>query len=140
LVAAGFAVDVAWAATVAAREVRWTERRWRVRARAYAQAQETARERRLARAEAALRALPTRKRGKKQRFYAEVVQAAEASVTREGVEGLLGYTVEARMTTRPVRAYRDRPARRETELFFVIDVCRDEARVAEKKREMGWQV
>jgi transposase len=140
LVAEGFVVDVALTATVAAREVRWTERRWLVRSRAYAQAQETALERRLARAEAALRELPARKQGKKQRFHAELVQAAEALVAREGVEGLLRYTVEARMTARPVRAYRDRPARRETEVFFVIDVCRDEARVAAKKREMGWQV
>jgi transposase len=140
LVAEGFVVDVALTATVAAREVRWTERRWLVRSQAYAQAQEAALERRLARAEAALRELPTRKQGKKQRLHAELVQAAEALVAREGVEGLLRYTVEARLTTRPVRAYRDRPARRELEVSFVVDVCRDEARVAEKKREMGWQV
>jgi transposase len=140
LVAEGFVVDVALTATVAAREVRWTERRWLVRSRAYAQAQETALERRLARAEAALRELPARKQGKKQRFHAELVQAAEVIVAREGVEGLLRFAVEARMTARPVRAYRERPARRETEVFFVVDVCRDEARVAEKKREMGWQV
>ena len=61
-------------------------------------------------------------------------------MARDGVEGLLRYTVQARMTTRPVRAYRDRPARRETEVSFAIDVCRDEARIEEKKREMGWQV
>jgi transposase len=140
LVAQGFAVDVALTAPVAAQEVRWTERRWLVRSRAYAQAQETALERRLAKAEAALRELPARKQGKRQRFHAELVQAAEAIVTREGVAGLLRYTVEARMTTRPVRAYRDRPARREAEVFFVVGVCRDEAGIEAKKREMGWQV
>ena len=140
LVAEGFAVDVALTATVGAQEVRWTERRWLVRSQAYAQAQEMALERRLAKAEAALRDLPTRKQGKKQLFHAELVRAAEAIVAREGVEGLLHATVEARMTARPVRAYRDRPARRELEVYFVIDVCRDEARIAAKKREMGWQV
>ena len=61
-------------------------------------------------------------------------------MARDGVEGLLSYTVQARMTTRPVRAYRDRPERQETEVSFAIDVCRDEARIEEKKREMGWQV
>jgi transposase len=140
LVAEGFAVDVALAATVDAREVRWTERRWLVRSQAYAQAQEAALERRLANAEAALRDLPTRKQGKKQLFHAELVRAAEALVAREGVAGLLRYTAEARMTTRPVRAYRGRPARQETEVYFVIEVCRDEAGIEEKKREMGWQV
>ncbi|HMB03269.1 MAG TPA: hypothetical protein VKP69_05950 [Isosphaeraceae bacterium] len=140
LVAEGFAVDVALTATVGTRLVRWTERRWLVRSRAYAQAQEAALERRLANAEAALRELPTRKRGKRQLFHAGLVQAAEAIVARNGVEGLLCSTVQARMTTRPVRAYRDRPARREAEVSFMIDVCRDEARIEEKKREMGWQV
>jgi transposase len=140
LVAEGFAVDVPLTATVDTQEVRWTERRWLVRSQAYAQAQGAALERRLAKAEAALRDLPTRRQGKKQRFHAELVRAAEAIVARDGVEGLLRYTVQARMTTRPVRAYRDRPARQETEVYFVIDVCRDEARIEEKEREMGWQV
>jgi transposase len=140
LVAEGFAVDVALTATVGAQQVRWTERRWLVRSQAYAQAQEAALERRLAKAEAALCDLPTRKQGKKQLFHAELVRAAEAIVAREGVEGLLCYTVAARMTTRPVRAYRDRPARRQTEVYFAIDVDRDEARIEAKKREMGWQV
>ena len=140
LVAEGFAVEVALTATVGKQEVRWTERRWLVRSQAYAQAQEAALERRLAKAEAALRDLPTRKQGKKQLFHAELVRAADAIVAHEGVAGLLRYTAQARMTTRPVRAYRGRPARRETEVSFVIGVCRDEARIEEKKREMGWQV
>jgi transposase len=139
LVAEGFAVDVALTATVGAQEVRWTERRWLVRSQAYAQAQGAALERRLANAVAALRELPARKPGKKPLFYAELMRAAEAIVARDGVDGLLRYTVQARMTTRPVRAYRGRPARRETEVFFTIDVGRDEARIEEKKREMGWQ-
>jgi transposase len=94
----------------------------------------------LAKAEAAVRDLPTRKQGKKQLFHAELVRAAEAIMAREGVEGLLRYTAQARMTTRQVRAYRDRPARQETEVYFAVEVCRDEARIEEKKREMGWQV
>jgi transposase len=140
LVAEGFSVDVALTATVGAQQVRWTERRWLVRSRAYARAQEAALERRLADAATALRDLPARKQGKKQLFHAELVRAAEAIMARDGVEGLLRSTVQARMATRPVRAYRGRPARRETEVSFTIDVCRDEARIEEKKREMGWQV
>jgi transposase len=140
LVAEGFAVDVALTATVGAQEVRWTERRWLVRSQAYAQAQEAALERRLAKAEAALRDLPTRKQGKKQLFHAELVRAAAAIMAREGVEGLLRYTAQARMTTRQVRAYRGRPARQEAEVYFAVDVYRDEARIEEKKRVMGWQV
>jgi transposase len=140
LVAEGFAVDVAVNATVGVQEVHWTERRWLVRSHAYAQAQEAALERRLAKVEAAVRDLPTRKQGKRQLFHAELVRAAAAIMAREGVEGLLRYTAQARMTTRQVRAYRGRPARQETEVYFAVEVCRDEARIEQKKREMGWQV
>jgi transposase len=140
LVAEGFLVDVALTATVGDKEVRWTERRWLVRSQAYARAQEAALERRLERATAAVRELPTAKQGKQQLFHAELVQAAAAIATREGVTGLLSYTVQARMTTRQKRAYGGRPAREETNVSFVIEVPRDDGAIREKKREMGWQV
>jgi transposase len=38
------------------------------------------------------------------------------------------------------RAYRDRPVREEKEVFFEIEVQRDEGAIEQKKREMGWQV
>jgi transposase len=139
-VAEGFAVDVVLTARVGEKDVRWTERRWLVRSQAYAQAQQAALERRLTTATAAVRELPTRKQGKKQLFHAELMRAAEAIVTREGVGSLLSYTVQAVMTTRTKRAYGGRPARAEAEVSFEIDVRRDETRIKEKKREMGWQV
>jgi transposase len=140
LVAEGFRVDVELTAQVGDQPVRWTERRWLVRSLAYAQAQQAALERRLQNATQALRGLVVRKQGKKPLFHAELMQAAEAIVGREGVEGLLSYTPQAMMTTRTVRAYRDRPARQQTEVFFRIEVCRNETLIEEKKREMGWQV
>jgi len=139
-VAEGFAVDVELTARVRDKEVRWTERRWLVRSLAYAQAQEAALQSRLAKATAALRDLSTRRQGKKQLFHAMLVRAAEVIVAREGVQGLLRYTVQAVMTTRPKRAYGDRPARQETEVSFVIEVQREETLIQKKKREMGWQV
>src|SRR5258707_5424495 len=139
-VAEGFAVDVALTALVDTQEVRWTERRWLVRSQAYARAQEAALERRLATATAALRELPVRKQGKKQLFHAELLGAAQAIVTRERVEDLLSFTVQARLTTQHKRAYADRPARQETAVLFAIGVRREEALIQDKKREMGWQV
>ena len=140
LVAEGFWVDVELTALVGETQVRWTERRWLVRSSAYALAQEAALERRLANAIQALRDLVVPKPGKKPLFHAELMQAAGAILKREGVEGLLSYTAQALMTTRQVRAYRDRPARQETDVSFQIDVRREEALIEEKKREMGWQV
>jgi transposase len=140
LVAEGFCVEVELTALVGDKEVRWAERRWLVRSLAYAQAQQTALERRLATATKALRELVVRKQGKKQLFHAELMAAAEAIVKREGVEGLLSYTAQALMTQRQVRAYRGRPARQESDIFFEIEVHRNEVQIEEKKREMGWQV
>lgn len=139
-VAEGFAAEVELTATVDGTLRRWTERRWLLRSLAYAQAQEAALERRLSAATAALRELVRRKQGKKQLFHAQLLQAAQAIVTRHGVEDLLQYTVQTRMTTRQRRAYRDRPARQESEVFFEIEVCRNEAVIEHKKRELGWQV
>jgi len=127
------------AAQIEQKPVRWTERRWLVRSLAYATAQQEALQRRLATAEAALGELTTRKQGKRQLFHAELMQAAGAIVTREGVEGLLGYRVQTLMRTQKKRAYRDRPAREQTEVFFEILVQREEGAIEQKTREMGWQ-
>jgi transposase len=140
LVAEGFSIDVGLAGEVDGKEVRWTERRWLVRSQAYARVQEAGLTRRLATAEASLRELPTRKQGKKQLFHAELMRAAQAVVTRDGVEGLLGYEVRAVVTKQKTRAYRGRPAREETDVSFEIEVSRDSTRIEEKNREMGWQV
>jgi len=139
-VAEGFSVDMVLRARAGGKEVAWTERRWLVRSRAYAQAQEAALERRLAKAAAALQELSARKQGKRQLFHAELVAEAEAIVARAGVAGLLRYTAQAVLTTRQKRAYAGRPARQETDVSFVTEVQREETLIHEKKREMGWQV
>jgi transposase len=139
-VAEGFAVAVALTGGVGEQEVQWTERRWLVRSQAYLRAQEAGLERRLATAETAVRALATRKQGKKRLYHADLVKAAEAVVAREGVEGLLRVTVRAVLASRPKRAYGGRPAREEREVSFVIEVQRDHEALAAKQQEMGWQV
>lgn len=133
LVAEGFRVDVELTALVGEAQVRWAERRWLVRSLAYAQAQEAALERRLENAVQALRELVVSKQGKKQLFHDELMQAAGAIVKREGVEGLLSYTVQAMRATRQVRAYRGRPARQETDVSSQIDVRREETLIEAKK-------
>jgi transposase len=140
LVAEGFWLDVELTAEVDQKAVRWTERRWLVRSVAYAMAQQETLERRLASALAALRELVSRKQGKKQLFHADLMGAAGGIVKREGVEGLLRYEVRAMTRTTRKRAYGDRPAREQSEVFFEILVQREEGAIEQKKREMGWQV
>jgi hypothetical protein len=103
-VAEGFWVDVPLTATVDEKAVTWTERRWRVRSRAYAQAQQAALERRRTAATTALHELVQRKQGKRRRFHAELLQAAGDIVTAQGVEGLLPYPIQAVGTVRQVGA------------------------------------
>jgi transposase len=107
---------------------------------AYAQSQEAALERRLARATVALQELVVRKRGKKRLFHAELMKAAEGIVAREGVEGLLACTATAVMAARQGRAGGTRPTPKRADISFVIEVRREEALIQERKREMGWQV
>jgi transposase len=140
LVAEGFSLDMELTTQVGDKQVQWTERRWLVRSPAYALAQEAALEQRLTKAVAALREMPTRKQGKKQRFHAELLDAAETLVSWEGLAGLLSYTVTAVLTTRPKRSYAGRTSREETTVSFVIEVQRDETAIQRKKGEMGWQV
>jgi transposase len=140
LVAEGFCVDVELTATVDGQEVRWTERRWLVRSVAYAQGQQQSLQRRLAKAESEVAELVKRKRGKKQLFHAELMAAAEAIVKREGVEGLLDYQAQALLKTVKKRAYRDRPARQQSEVYFEIEVQRNEEAIEQKSQQMGWQV
>jgi transposase len=140
LVAEGFGVDVELTATVAEHEVGWTERRWLVRSLAYAQAQEAALERRLQRATAALQELVVRKQGKKRLFHAGLMNAAGALVARDGVEGLLSYTVRAVLATPQQQARGGRPKTPMADVSFVMEVVREEALIGERKREMGWQV
>ncbi len=140
LVAEGFSADVVVTTRVGEEDVTWTERRWLVRSRAFAQAQEATLERRLVKATAAIEELPVRRQGKKVLFHAGLVAAADAIAAREGVAGLLRYTAEAVVTTRHKRAYAGRPTRPETDVSFVVEVRREETKIREKKREMGWQV
>jgi transposase len=140
LVAEGFAVDLPLTAWVGEEEVRWTERRWLVRSQAYARSQEATLERRLTAATAALVELPTRKQGKKPLFHADLLRAAAAIVTREGVTGLLHVTVQTLLTTRHKRAYGGCPERQAIDVSFVLEVQRDDLAIHEKQREMGWQV
>jgi transposase len=140
LVAEGFGVNVTLTAIVDGHEVRWTERRWLVRSVAYAQAQEATLERRLERATAAVSELVVRKRGKKRLFHAELMLAAEGIVAREGVEGLLSYTATAVLAARPKRVHGTPPPPTTADVSFVMEVRREEGRIGERKREMGWQV
>jgi transposase len=140
LVAEGFAVKVKLQAEVGGRKVRWVERRFVVRSRAWAEAQQAGLERRLGQAAEQLQGLGRRKQGKKRLSAEELGQAAEAIVARGRAEGLLRWQVRTTAQARVVRGYGSRPERVVQEEEHVVEVVRDEEAIAGAKRELGWRV
>ena len=119
----------------------WEERRLVVRSLNHAAAQEAALRKRLAQAHAALAELTRRGRGKK-RFTSlgELQQAVEAIRKQYRVEGLVEVHCTGTVIERPVRGYRDRPARVETEHHFQVAVTVNEGVLAQALRRLGWRI
>ena len=97
---------------------------------------------RLERAEQALLALtPSRGRGKRQWDDLEALQgAAQAILKKRRVEGLLEITYVQEVERRHIRKYRDRPARTEERMRYVIQVCRHQEAITAARRLMGWRL
>lgn len=119
----------------------WTERRLVVHSLKQAQAAQAALQARLAKAQAALAVLPSRRRGKK-RFPARepLRQAAEAILERYQVQGLLRVSVQESVHQRPVRGYRGQPARVQEAREVPLTVEVDETALQAARRRLGWRV
>src|SRR5881296_1705117 len=119
----------------------WTERRLVVRSVRQAQAAEAALRARVAKAMAQIEGLNQRGRGKK-RFetVSALRQAVVAIVQRYGVEHLVWFRLTPHVTLRPVRAYREQPARVDHDHYATVEVCVDEAAGEATVRRLGWRV
>src|SRR6266487_4080990 len=138
LIAEGYEYPVPMSQQVDGTVQSWTERRLVVRSVRQAHAAEAALRARVAKAMAQIEALNQRGRGKK-RFetMAALRQAVVAIVQRYGVENLVWFRVTPHVTPRPVRAYRERPARVEHDRHATVEVCVDEAAVEAAERRLG---
>lgn len=99
-------------------------------------------EQRLKRAEEELQALtPPRGRGRRQwEEGAPLQQAIQAILKKRRVEGLLEVTCLGEVEQRQVRRYRDRPARIEERVRYVVQVQRHEEAIRTARRRMGWRL
>jgi transposase len=97
---------------------------------------------RLDRAEQALLALtPSPGRGKRQWDDPEALQETAAAILkRYRVEGLLNVHYEREVKQRTIRKYRDRPARTEETVRYVVQVTRDHSAIHNLRRLMGWRL
>jgi len=141
LIAKGYERQVERTAEVGERAVTWMERQLVVRSLKQARAAETRLRKRLKEAEADLRALNERGRGKRRyETVAELRQAAEGVIETHRVEGLLEMDIHVTTHKRKVRGYRDRPTRIVTEQDLQLEVAVDERAVQERLRRKGWRV
>jgi transposase len=85
--------------------------------------------------------LPSPGRGKRQWDDLEALQAAaEAILKKHRVEGLLEVHYQREVKRRTIRKYRDRPARTEEQVRYVVQVTRDHAAIHAARRLMGWRL
>lgn len=124
------------------RLVTWTERLLVIRSRAFAQAKQATFEQRLAKTEAAILAL-TPPPGRGQRQFDDPValqQAIDKLLTRYQMTDYFDIHLERQSTTRPVRAYKNKPARIEQKVRYQVHLSRRERTIEQAKFRLGWRV
>jgi transposase len=119
----------------------WQERRLLVRSLAYAQAAERGLDSRLASAQQAILQLCLRGKGRQPpTSFEEAQDAVLALLARYEVAGLLQIAIKEQVQTRSVRAYKDKPAREQSQVHIEIE-CQVNARAVEAARAaLGWRV
>jgi transposase len=119
----------------------WSERRLVVRSLRHAEAAESALRARVAKAKAQVEALNQRGRGRKRFEDMEALrQAANEIVQRHRVEDFLWLRYDQHTTTRPVRAYKERPAYVKQESQATVEVRVDEEALESAVRRLGWRI
>ncbi len=137
-----FVVEVQVTGAVEEEEVTWQEERWVLREEAATKRALAQLARRLEQAEADLRALNVRGRGKRRYRTQEALAARVAQIlARYEVEGLLEVTYVCQVEEKEVRGYGGRPSRVERrEDWRIGEVKRQEEAIAERQRLLGWRV
>lgn len=141
-VARGFEVSRSRSAIVNGRNFTWQERLLVVRSFSYMHSEQEALQRRLDKAEAALRNLtPARGRGKQQIEDKKSLLAAIKRLEKQyQVQGLFTYQYQRQVEARQVRAHKDKPARVERQVRYQLTVRRDQEAIAAQMFKLGWRI
>ena len=142
LLSAGYETGRMQKAEMNGRTVTWQERLLVVFSPSLARRTRRGLLRRLERAEQALLALtPLPGRGKRQWEDLTALQsAAQAILKRRRGQGLLDVTYRQEVERRTIRKYRDRPARTEERIRYVVQVTRNPASIQAARRLLGWRL
>ncbi len=141
LIAQGYEREVPMSMAVEGQPRQWSERRLVVHSVRHAEAAEAALRARVAKAKAQVDGLNRRGRGRR-RFekIATLRKAVNEMVQRHRVEDFLWLRYDHHTTTRPVRAYKDRPASVRQEGHATVEVRVDEVALEAAVRRLGWRV
>jgi len=141
LMAQGYAYEVPMRVEVDGKPHQWRERRLVVRSVRHAEAAEAALRARVAKAKTQVEALNRRGRGRRRFEEVETLrQAVNDIVQRHRVEDFLWLRYDQRTTTRPVRAYKERPAYVQEAHHATVEVRVDEQALESAVRRLGWRI
>jgi transposase len=123
-------------------KMKWTERLLVVYSPSLARKRRRGLSQRLDNAEQAILALtPPRGRGKRQKKDLNALQSSVGSILKQyRVEDLLDVSYTCEEKQRCVRKYKDRPARTEKSVRYVVQVQRNQQAISEVRRAMGWRL
>lgn len=132
---------VAQSATIDEKLVTWTERQIFTRSDKYAQSQTQSLRTQLSRAQAEILALNERKQGKPLLTTKADYAAAVADIlAKRQLQGLLTIDYQTTIQRRPVRQYRNNPARVEQTETIVVSADLNHAAVEQQVQTLGWRV
>lgn len=141
LIAQGYELNQPMSVEVEGEPRQWMERRLVVRSLRHAQAAEAGLRARVAKAKAQVEALNLRGKGRKRFEEMETLrQAVNDIVQHHRVEAFLWLRYDQHTTTRPVRAYKDRPAYVKEEHQAAVEVRVDEEALELAVRRLGWRI
>jgi len=141
-IAEGFEVSRKQSEIVAQDQVSWDERCLLVCSFRYQQAMQAGLERRLAKAEKALRQLtPARGRGKRQISDEKSLQQAIARIEKQyKIAGLFQVIYTQEVSERQIRGYGVKPPRVERKVRFQVQVERDQKAIGWAMFKAGWRI
>lgn len=116
----------------------WTERILAFSSFERAQSEAKKLDEAIERAQGELLELNEHKQGKKRLDAAQTAQAAAEIVQRQRVDGIVNFSVQTQVTERQVRAWKDRPARTESEERHEVKVCLDQEALGGRRQQLGW--
>lgn len=136
------ATEIEQSAWVADSFHQWPERHCLIWTATLAQSQERGLKKRLAKATQKLLALtPEPGRGKRQQQELKPLQAKVKRILKSHkVVDLLTVSYEEQVQQKPIRAYKDKPARTETTIRYQLHVHPNEEAIAQEYRYCGWRL